>query len=232
MIQFLWKVSFWTHIMRWSLVLAAGWSIYEQNWAILFVIVLTLWLTYIHLIFHRYNIIIPQIFQFVLIFFIYASLFLWDINEFYYKFPWWDTALHSFAWLALWFIGFLIPYTFYKVKEFKAPPIMIVLFGFCFAVTLWALWEITEYMMDSFFTLDMQKARNLGIMDGSFDSRLWVKDTMNDLILDSLGALIASVFGYLYLIWWEKWRVYKKLIELFEKSNNWFEHSKEKFLGK
>ncbi len=232
MIHFLWKVSFWTHIMRWSLVLAILWAIYEANWAILFVVLLTLGLTYIHLIFKRYNIIIPQIFQFVIIFFIYASLFLWDINEFYYIFPWWDTLLHSFAGLALGFIGFLIPYIFYKTREFKAPPLMIVIFGFCFAVTLGTLWEITEFMMDSIFTLDMQKARNLGIMDGTFDSRLWVKDTMNDLILDSLGALIASLFGYLYLIWWEKGKIYKKLIELFEKSNNWFEHSKEKFLGK
>lgn len=232
MIHFLWKVSFWTHIMRWSLVLAILWAIYEANWAILFVVLLTLGLTYIHLIFKRYNIIIPQIFQFVIIFFIYASLFLWDINEFYYIFPWWDIVLHSFAGLALWFIGFLIPYIFYKTREFKAPPLMIVIFGFCFAVTLGTLWEITEFMMDSMFTLDMQKARNLGIMDGTFDSRLWVKDTMNDLILDSLGALIASVFGYLYLIWGEKGKIYKKLIELFEKSNNWFEHSKEKFLGK
>lgn len=218
--------------MRWSLVLAILWAIYEANWAILFVVLLTLGLTYIHLIFKRYNIIIPQIFQFVIIFFIYASLFLWDINEFYYIFPWWDIVLHSFAGLALGFIGFLIPYIFYKTREFKAPPLMIVIFGFCFAVTLGTLWEITEFMMDSMFTLDMQKARNLGIMDGTFDSRLWVKDTMNDLILDSLGALIASVFGYLYLIWGEKGKVYKKLIELFEKSNNWFEHSKEKFLGK
>ncbi|MGE4443573.1 MAG: hypothetical protein AB7E37_01100 [Candidatus Altimarinota bacterium] len=232
MIHFLWKVSFWTHIMRGSLVLAILWAIYEANWAILFVVLLTLGLTYIHLIFKRYNIIIPQIFQFVIIFFIYASLFLGDINEFYYIFPWWDIVLHSFAGLALGFIGFLIPYIFYKTREFKAPPLMIVIFGFCFAVTLGTLWEITEFMMDSMFTLDMQKARNLGIMDGTFDSRLGVKDTMNDLILDSLGALIASVFGYLYLIGGEKGKIYKKLIELFEKSNNWFEHSKEKFLGK
>lgn len=109
---------------------------------------------------------------------------------------------------------------------------MIVLFGFCFAVTLGALWEITEFTLDSIFALDMQKARNLWILDESFNSRLGVKDTMNDLILDTLWALIASIFGYLYLIGWEKGKIYKKLIELFEKSNNWFEHSKEKFLGK
>lgn len=208
------------------------WSIFEWNWAILFVIILTFLFTYIHLVFKKYDIIIPQVFQFIIIFFIYSSLFLWDINEFYYLFPWWDIVLHSFSWIALWFIGFLIPYTFYKIREFKAPPIMIVLFWFCFAVTLWTLWEITEFILDSFFNLNMQKARDLVDINWIINSREWVKDTMNDLVLDTLWAFFASVFWYFYLVWWEKSFIYKKLIEIFEKSNNYFEHKKEKFFNK
>lgn len=208
------------------------WAIFEWNWAILFVIILTFLFTYIHLLFKRYDIIIPQVFQFIIIFFIYSSLFLGDINEFYYLFPWWDIVLHSFAWIALWFIGFLIPYTFYKIREFKAPPIMIVLFWFCFAVTLWTLWEITEFILDSFFNLNMQKARDLVDINWIINSREWVKDTMNDLILDTLWAFFASIFWYFYLIWWEKLFIYKKLIEIFEKSNNYFEHKKTNFFNK
>ncbi|MBW7954372.1 hypothetical protein H3C61_00965 [Candidatus Gracilibacteria bacterium] len=232
MIHFLWKISFWTHIIRISLIIAMLWSIFEGNWAILFVIILTFLFTYIHLVFKKYDIIIPQVFQFIIIFFIYSSLFLGDINEFYYLFPWWDIVLHSFSGIALGFIGFLIPYTFYKIREFKAPPIMIVLFGFCFAVTLGTLWEITEFILDSFFNLNMQKARDLVDINGIINSREGVKDTMNDLVLDTLGAFFASVFGYFYLVGGEKSFIYKKLIEIFEKSNNYFEHKKEKFFNK
>ncbi len=63
---------------------------------------------------------------------------------------------------------------------------MLCLLVFCFAVASGAIWEIFEFLMDQFFGLNMQKS---GLMD-----------TMTDLIMDSLGAFLASAFGYIYLI--------------------------------
>ena len=42
----------------------------------------------------------------------------------------------------------------------------------------------------------MQKARNLELVYGYFDTRLGVLDTMEDLIVDALGSLLVSAFGY------------------------------------
>jgi hypothetical protein len=52
-------------------------------------------------------------------------------------------------------------------------------------LSIGALWEIFEFLMDSLFGLNMQKS---GLID-----------TMWDLIVDALGALVISILGYLYL---------------------------------
>lgn len=64
-------------------------------------------------------------------------------------------------------------------------PGFVALFTFMFAVGLGAIWEIFEFAMDSFFGMNMQKS---GLVD-----------TMWDLIVDSVGALVISVLGYGYL---------------------------------
>ena len=60
-----------------------------------------------------------------------------------------------------------------------------------FAVGIGALWEIFEFSMDSHFNLDMQKEM-LGDPSG-------LTDTMWDLIVDTLGALVIAILGYGYV---------------------------------
>ena len=150
--------------------------------------------------------------------FIYASVFLGEVKGYYTRFWWWDSVLHAFSGLGLGFVGFLILYVLYKTGKFKANPKLIVLFSFCFALALGALWEIFEFGMDSFFGLDMQRSRNLETIYGYCDTRLGVLDTMWDLILDALGALIASIAGYFYIIKGEV-PIIDNLVKKFEKKN-------------
>jgi len=58
-------------------------------------------------------------------------------------------------------------------------------FFFFFAVAIGAVWEIFEFSRDQIFGFIMQKS---GLID-----------TMWDLIVDSAGALIASISGYFYI---------------------------------
>ena len=58
-------------------------------------------------------------------------------------------------------------------------------FTFVFALGLGALWEICEFAMDSIFGLNMQKS---GLVD-----------TMWDLIVDTVGALVIALLGFAYL---------------------------------
>lgn len=208
-----------TVFIRVILVLAILVWIYEQNWMAIFVTVLTLILTYFDVIFNRYNIVVPRELQILVIFFIVASLFLWEVHNFYEKYYWWDSLLHTFSWLALWFIWFIILYVFYKSWKFNAPAWIIAMFAFCFAMALWALWEIFEFLVDEFLWWNMQRARDLELVYWVFDTRLWVKDTMYDLMLDALWALVASISWYIYLKKWESVKWFDKMVEKFEKSN-------------
>jgi hypothetical protein len=59
-------------------------------------------------------------------------------------------------------------------------------------VTVSVLWEIFEFAMDRIFDTNMQKPM-LGDDSG-------LTDTMWDLIVDVIGALIISLLGWWYLI--------------------------------
>ena len=70
-------------------------------------------------------------------------------------------------------------------------PIFVVLFAFCFAITMGVFWEFFEYGADRIFGYNMQKFRMPG-QDG-------LVDTMNDLIVDMGGAIVSCLFGALYI---------------------------------
>jgi uncharacterized membrane protein YjdF len=70
-------------------------------------------------------------------------------------------------------------------------PRFVALFAFLFAVAVGALWEIFEFAIDRTFGTQMQKPM---LNDPS-----GLTDTMWDLIVDTLGALGISVFGWWYM---------------------------------
>lgn len=108
-------------------------------------------------------------------------------------------------------------------------PKYLVLFGFCFSMMTGAVWEIFEYSMDRIFKQDMQKdtiiteinsvilndegknkSENIKIEEltvngedymekygGYIDIGLY--DTMEDLIVNLIGATVFSIMGYAYL---------------------------------
>ena len=205
--------------IRTTLIIAMIIATYNREWLTLFLTIISYILTYFYVIFKKYSINLPKEFQSIIIFFIYTSLFIWEAQDFYGKYSWWDSLHHLFSWLALWFIGFLILYIFYKSWKFQAPPIIIVIFSFCFALAIWATWEIFEFSLDEFLWANWQKARYLcdGILQ--CNSRLWVMDTMYDLILDTIWAIIASTTWYIFLKKWESFRWFDSLIERFEELN-------------
>ncbi len=209
------KLNFFiANFVKITLIIAIPLSVYEKNWMALFVSVLTLFLVFLPgMIEKRYKINLIAEFQIIIILFIYAGLFLGEAKGYYTRFWWWDSILHALSGIALGFAGFLILYIFYKTERFKADFKIIALFSFCFAVALGALWEIFEFGIDSFFGANMQKARDLG-----GDTRVGVIDTMYDMILNTIGALIASVAGYFYLKKGEMF-IISRLLRKFERRN-------------
>ena len=117
--------------------------------------------------------------------FLYASFALGEVRDFYSRFWWWDLMLHSLSSLTIGIMGFLAIYVFHMTNRVQIAPIYIASMTFCLTVTMGTLWELFEFSMDWFFQLTMQKS---GLID-----------TMTDLMVNLIGALVAAVLGYLYV---------------------------------
>lgn len=141
----------------------------------------------------RLRVYIPMEFEVLVIVFVFAALFLGEVRGYYVRYWWWDIALHTSSGLLLGMIGFLLVHYLNEIDDvgMHMKPGFVAFFAFLFAVGFGAIWEIFEFAMDSLFGLDMQKAM-LGDPSG-------LTDTMWDLIVDALGALVITVLGYGYL---------------------------------
>ena len=136
---------------------------------------------------------IPHEVQIVAIAFVFATLFLGEIRDYYVRFWWWDLALHGTAGLLLGILGFMIVYILNENEhvDFHMRPSFVALFAFCFSQAIGALWEIFEFAMDRFFGLTMQKPM--------FDDPSGLTDTMWDLQVNAVGAAVISLAGWRYL---------------------------------
>jgi hypothetical protein len=181
------RIQKYINYFIWITLIGAGvFAFFTARWTALFVSGLAFILTFLPVFFERrYKIYIPVEFEILVVVFVYAGLFLGEVRGYYTIYWWWDVVLHATSAIAFGIIGFVILFILYKRGEVQAHPIWLALFSFSFAVMIGAVWEIFEFGMDQFFGLNMQKS---GLID-----------TMWDLIVDSGGALIASLLGFLYL---------------------------------
>ena len=112
--------------------------------------------------------------------------------------------------------------------KFQLAPFYVALAAFCFSMTVGVLWEFFEFGMDRLFHMDMQKDtvvqsitsvmldptnRNIPVtidgihsvavngqdlgFDGYLDIGLY--DTMADLFVNFIGAVVFSTIGYFYI---------------------------------
>lgn len=127
-----------------------------------------------------------------------------------------------------------------KIK-FELSPLYCAIVAFCFSMTIGVLWEFFEFGMDYFLHFDMQKdtivkqitsvmldpaggnhtvtlsniesvvvnGQELGL-GGYLDIGLY--DTMEDLLVNFVGAVTFSVFGYIHVRSKGKNKLAKKLI--------------------
>ena len=90
----------------------------------------------------------------------------------------------------------------------------VAIFAFTFSLSMGALWEIIEFVIDQVFDLNMQKS---GIVD-----------TMTDLIVDTIGALIISISSYYYILKVKVPVFYHFISNLVEKNPHIFRRKKNK----
>lgn len=159
-----------------------------------FIIVITFLMTYYPSILEkRFGVYLPKRWQLTITLFIFAAQVLGEMNDFYERISWWDIMLHSISGVILGMLGFLFVYLLNEKgnNNVNLSPAFVVLFALCFAITMGVFWEFFEFGVDRIFGYNMQKFREIG-QDG-------LVDTMTDLLVDTVGALIACVIGIKYI---------------------------------
>lgn len=141
----------------------------------------------------RAHLTLPSSFLAGIAVFVLASLYLGELHSFYERFWWWDLALHFCSAFGVGFLGFLLILMMFEGDRYAAPPWALGFLTFCLAVTVGTLWEIFEYAVDSILGYNMQKSG--------------LRDTMGDLIVNAIGALMAALAGVIYLSGNRGWNI-------------------------
>lgn len=171
---------------------------------------------------------IPSLMEVVILLFIFGAEILGELQNYYGQYPYWDTMLHTVNGFICAAFGFSLIdiLTRNRQEKFRLSPLYVSLVAFCFSMTVGVLWEFFEYGMDVLFLTDMQKdtvIRSVVSMkltsDGSAAALrdistvavngellpvegyldIGLHDTMADLFVNFIGAVVFSVLGYFYI---------------------------------
>ena len=203
----------------------------------------------------KLNIDFPSVLEKIILLFTFAAEILGEIGEFYVRFPWWDTMLHTLNGFLCAAIGFALVDILNENKQikFELSPAFCVIVAMCFSMTIGVLWEFFEFGVDNILKLDMQKdtvipaivstllnpdgriepihiqgitetavnGQLLGV-EGYLDIGLY--DTMEDLLVNFIGAVMFSLFGYKYVATKGKNSFARQFVPL---SNDWEKDKKD-----
>lgn len=131
--------------------------------------------------------------------FLFCAIYLGEVRNFYYRVSFWDITLHAMSAMMLAAFGFSLVSMLNDTAEVEVSlnPFFVALFAFCFALACGAIWEIYEFAFDGMLGLNMQK---FALKDGTeMVGRAALGDTMEDIIVDAISALVVSVIGYVFL---------------------------------
>lgn len=175
-----------TYLIWAMLAVCASVAMFSGRWSILFISIITFALTLIPILFQDWTgLRMPRGFVAGVISFIFSTVLLGEAYDFYERYWWWDVLLHTGSAVGFGMIGMVLVLFLVRGDKLNTSPVIAALFAFTFAVAIGAVWEIFEYLMDLMFGLGMQKSG--------------LNDTMGDLMVDCIGALIGALGGYRYL---------------------------------
>jgi len=187
-----------------------------SRWSLAFVSLATLALSLVPpILASRWSLNLPVPFLLATTLFFFATIFLGEAFDFYERLWWWDLALHGSSAIGFGLIGFLFVFMLFDGDRFAAPPSAIAFITFCVAMTIGAIWEIFEFLMDRAFMLNMQKSG--------------LDDTMGDFIVNAAGSIVASLTGYLYLVRDSKIFFGRGLSQFIKLNRHLYRRSKDRF---
>lgn len=162
--------------------------IVRRDWANVFLTVTVIGLIVVPaFVLRQYRVYVPPLFQLIAAAFVFLSLFLGSARDFYYRFWWWDIVLHASSGFLLGIVGWIVLFLLNQTDRLPKGirPAFLCFFGVTFAVFLGVLWEIFEFAVDSLWPEVNMMSNETG-----------VADTMHDLIVNLVGAVIVGLMGW------------------------------------
>lgn len=173
--------------LRAAILIAALYFALRGDWASVFSTVLVFALMSVPSVLkYRYRFYLPFALDLSIVGFVFATLFLGHLANFYDYIPLWDKFVHFQSGLILGVAGFVLVYTLNEQESIHLDlsPGFVAFFAVTFSLAIGVVWELIEFTADSTFDVDWQNGN---------------ADTMWDLIAAGAGALIVSVAGYFWM---------------------------------
>ena len=179
------KSSTITHLTFLILALFGIYALWQQEWSSLFIVVIGIGISLIpYFLESRFQIQISDLFKGGVVLFVFASLVLGSLNNFYEKFWWWDILLHTWAGFGFTLIAYTILASIYKKSNLVSTSLLTSIFAFSFSMAVLVLWEVFEFTVDQTTGSRMQPS---------------LFDTMTDLIVGLVGAVMATLYGWRFI---------------------------------
>jgi hypothetical protein len=152
----------------------------------------------------RFKLNIPNYLEIIILFFLFGAIVLGNIHSLLVTVKGYDKFLHIVSGTLISIIGYEIihSYNLSKSLDVRLSPGLLSIFAFCFSITLLVLWEFYEFSIDTIaFNLNNDTLRNMQRYQWINESLIYpqpygLMDTMLDLIVGSIGALIVSLIGW------------------------------------
>ena len=162
---------------------------------------------------------VPSVVQTFLIIGIFAASFGGKFMNFYYDLRYWDTVLHLIGGGACVFFGYEIASAMQKRDHATAPLSLVLLAAVGFSFLASTGWELFEFTFDQIacksaaaindiykagdaqhwsYTIAENTAKVETLFNPYFRERWAIMDTMGDIILNTVGAIIAIIAIRIY----------------------------------
>lgn len=203
-------------------------QIFNHNWHNVFTCALTLVLLLLpSILAKRLRIVLPNTLEIIIVCFIFAAEILGEVREYYVLYDRWDDMLHTMNGFLAAAIGFALIDILNRHEKvsMSLSPMFVALVAFCFSMTIGVLWEFFEFTMDYFIGMDMQKDTwvssfnsvalnpeganvpiHVDVDSVTVNGQTWDKyldiglfDTMHDLFVNFIGAMVFSILGLIYI---------------------------------
>lgn len=157
--------------------------------------------------------------------FVFVAEIIGEVNAGYQNIPNLDTIMHTLNGFIMGAVGFSLVNMLNKDERtgLKLNTKFLLIASFCFSMTIGVLWEFFEFGVDKIFNADMQKdtivtrinsvnfdpnkenkVYSIDIDSVVVNGEEWIGyldigliDTMKDLIVNAIGAIVFSVIGYI-----------------------------------